>query len=146
MLEKAVLYTWAPSLSVYDYLFLLHSPHNGTVTMNWWWLKSALQGNSSLSFQRQFFPHVKYSKLYVYAYIWHSNEGDIPIFYLPLALLIKYKHRRIQVLLAMMTRVRFNSFQHNLLFLYVSIHSVPSAWTQARGVLPELGHIHVCKT
>lgn len=92
------------------------------------------------------FPHVKCSKLYVYAYIWHSNEGDIPIFYLPLALLTKYMHRRIQALLAMMARVKFNSFQHNLLFLYYfSIHSVPSAWQQARGVLSELGHIHVCK-
>lgn len=64
----------------------------------------------------------KMFKTYDYAYIWHSNEGDIPIFSLPLTLLIKYMHR-IQVLLATVARVRFNYFQHNLLFFYLFFHS-----------------------
>lgn len=32
-------------------------------------------------------------------------------------------HRRIQVLLATMARVKFNSFQHNLLLFYLFFHS-----------------------
>lgn len=61
------------------------------------------------------FPHVKCSKLYVYAYIWHSNEGGISLFFCSPG---KYMHRRIQVLLAMMPGVRFNSFQHNLFYFF----------------------------